>query len=96
MDAPRFAHRLDGIDHDDVCETFPIADQCENVAGPLDDANSGRQPLAQPPGDRRSEAVVAAVRVADAGDQDAGCAALAHPRWTRSVKKCAAQEMHGS
>jgi hypothetical protein len=41
----------------------------ENVAGTLDDANRGRQPSAQSPGDDRSKAIVAAIGIADAGDQ---------------------------
>ena len=71
--------------------------RAEHIAAAFEDANPGGHPPAQPAGDRRPKAVVAAVRIADRGDEHAqGPIAAAHVRFTRNVRKCAAQEMHGS
>src|SRR5271156_4438902 len=96
VDLTRFGDRRHRIDDNDEGETAPVLDQGESITAPFEDADARRNPPTEPPGDRRPKAVVAAVRVADRGDESQGTINAAHVRCTCSFRKCAAQEMQGS
>jgi hypothetical protein len=96
MDPARSTDRRRRIDDNYHGETVPLLDQGQDIAAAFEDANPGGHPPAKSSCDRRPEAIITSIRIANSGDEHTRLIAAAHIRFTRKVKKCAAHEMHGS
>ena len=86
-----------GIHADQRAAAREVLDQGEHIAAPHDERRmAGQQPI-QPFRDKRPDAVVPAVRIADAGHENfARRRGLRHERRIESLRKWVEQEMHGS
>ena len=80
--------RRNRIDEPEGLGVRPGLDQAGRLTLPLEHLDAPRQDLPQTPGDHEPHGVVAAPGVSDADDLQL--------RWTSSVRKCVAHEMHGS
>ncbi len=95
--AAGFATRRSGIYDHDVLEALHRLHQCGGLAPVFDEGRIAcRRAIVETGPDQRhgcaTGAVVAAIGIADADDQEA----LAQPRSMSSFRKCVAQEMQGS
>ena len=82
--------RRDGVHDERGVGSLPRVDEPAGLLFAFDDVDARRHATAEPRRDRQPGAVVAAVLVADADHH------MRHRRSTSSVRKCVAQEMHGS
>ena len=80
--------RRNRIDEPERLGVRPGLDQTGRLALALEHLDAVRQGLPQAPGDHEPDGVVAAPGIADPDDLQL--------RSTSSVRKCVAQEMHGS
>ena len=58
------------VHQDDGVAAFPVVDQGQGVAGSFDDRDIARNPADQLPHDQWTDAVIAAIGIADADDQN--------------------------